>query len=48
MGIYAEAEEVKAELDRDRVDRKYLNVEAARVRQLERRRERSRGRFEEY
>ncbi|KAF9979915.1 Interferon- developmental regulator 1 [Modicella reniformis] len=46
MGIYADAEETKAELDR--IDRRYLNAEMAKVRQVQRKNERSRGRFEEY
>ncbi|KAF9424635.1 Interferon- developmental regulator 1 [Entomortierella beljakovae] len=47
MGIYADAEEAKAEQP-DRVDKKYLNAEMARMRQVQRKKERSRGRFEEY
>lgn len=46
MDIYANAEEAKAELDK--IDRKYLNAEMTRIRQLQRKVERTRGRFEEY
>jgi hypothetical protein len=46
MDIYTNAEETKAELDK--VDRKYLNAEMARIRQLQRKTERTRGRFDDY
>ncbi|KAG0353308.1 interferon-related developmental regulator-domain-containing protein [Gamsiella multidivaricata] len=46
MGIYADAEDAKAELDK--VDRKYLNAEMAKMRQVQRKKERNRGKFEEY
>ncbi|KAF9897086.1 Interferon- developmental regulator 1, partial [Lobosporangium transversale] len=46
MGIYADAEDAKAELDR--VDRKYLNAEMAKMRQVQRKKERSRGKYEDY
>ncbi|KAI1315188.1 Interferon- developmental regulator 2 [Mortierella claussenii] len=45
MGIYADAEEAKAELDK--VDRKYLNAEMAKMRQVQRKKDRNRGKFED-
>ncbi|KAG0314822.1 Interferon- developmental regulator 1, partial [Dissophora globulifera] len=47
MGIYADAEEAKAE-QLDKVDRKYLNAEMAKMRQVQRKKERTRGKFEDY
>ncbi|KAF9580084.1 Interferon- developmental regulator 1 [Lunasporangiospora selenospora] len=46
MGIYADAEDAKAELDK--VDRKYLNAEMSKLRQIQRRRDRGRDRFDDY
>ncbi|KAG0196675.1 Interferon- developmental regulator 1 [Mortierella sp. GBA30] len=46
MGIYADAEETKAELDK--VDRKYLNAEMAKMRQVQRKKDRSREKYDDY
>ncbi|CAO3567508.1 unnamed protein product [Mortierella alpina] len=46
MGIYADAEETKAELDK--VDRKYLNAEMARMRQVQRKKDRGREKYDDY
>ncbi|KAF8928419.1 Interferon- developmental regulator 2 [Dissophora ornata] len=46
MGIYADAEDTKAELDK--IDRRYLNAEMAKMRQVQRKKDRSRGKFDEY
>ncbi|KAF9163614.1 Interferon- developmental regulator 1 [Mortierella sp. AD010] len=47
MGIYADAEEAKAE-QLDKVDRRYLNAEMAKMRQVQRKKERTREKFEDY
>ncbi|KAF9994688.1 Interferon- developmental regulator 1, partial [Entomortierella chlamydospora] len=47
MGIYADAEEAKAEQP-DKVDRRYLNAEMAKMRQVQRKKERTREKFEDY
>ncbi|KAG0057558.1 Interferon- developmental regulator 2 [Gryganskiella cystojenkinii] len=46
MGIYADAEDTKAELDR--VDRKYLNAEMAKMRQVQRKKDRTREKFDDF
>ncbi|KAF9286717.1 Interferon- developmental regulator 1 [Mortierella alpina] len=46
MGIYADAEETKAELDK--VDRKYLNAEMAKMRQVQRKKDRGREKYDDY
>ncbi|KAG0250561.1 Interferon- developmental regulator 1 [Mortierella polycephala] len=47
MGIYADAEDAKAEA-LDKVDRKYLNAEMARMRQVQRKKERGREKYDDY
>ncbi|KAF9428273.1 Interferon- developmental regulator 1 [Podila epigama] len=46
MSHYADAADAKEELDR--IDRKYLNAEMAKIRQVQRKKDRSREKFEEY
>ncbi|KAG0333955.1 Interferon- developmental regulator 1 [Podila horticola] len=46
MGHYADAADAKEELDR--VDRKYLNAEMAKIRQVQRKKDRTREKFDDY
>lgn len=46
MGHYADAADAKEELDR--VDRKYLNAEMAKMRQVQRKKDRTREKFDDY
>jgi len=46
LGIYADAEDAKAE-QLDKVDRRYLNAEMAKMRQVQRKKERSREKYDD-
>ncbi|KAF9094001.1 Interferon- developmental regulator 1 [Mortierella sp. AD031] len=46
LGIYADAEDAKAE-QLDKVDRKYLNAEMAKMRQVQRKKDRSREKYDD-
>jgi hypothetical protein len=46
LGIYADAEDAKAE-QLDKVDRKYLNAEMAKMRQVQRKKERGHNKYDD-
>ncbi|KAG0332769.1 Interferon- developmental regulator 1 [Podila humilis] len=46
MGHYADAADAKEELDR--IDKKYLNAEMAKIRQVQRKKDRSREKYDDY